>query len=340
MVQIFLTGATGYVGGQTLHAISKAFKPSQVTVACLIRDAQKAKKVQEAYPDHVRVVIGDLDNVDTIEAEAQKSDVVLQLANTKHLAAARAIVKGLTEKPRKTQPYYVQMSGASLFVIPEIKEGKYGEPSSEVWDDLQGTAKILDTIRANPSREVDNFIISQNPSAVRTALVAGPLIYGKGEGPGNQRSIQAPEIAKKTIQDGEGFRLGKGLNKWSNIHVQDLGQLFLKLTEAALNGSTQGWNDEGIYLPANGELAFGTLCEDIAKEAHAQGLIKSPSVTKTITPDEANKAMPAGAIFWGTNAVYKSSRGQKLLGWAPSAPSLQDDVPQIVKIEAKTLGKA
>lgn len=158
------------------------------------------------------------------------------------------------------------MSGASMFVIPEVKEGRYGEPPSKVWDDLQGTDDILATIRANPSREVDNYVLSLSASKIRTALIAGPLIYGQGEGPGNQRSIQAPNIAKKTLQDGEGFRLGKGLNRWSNVHIKDLGELFVKLVKSALAGNSQGWNEEGVYLPANGDMVCS---EEIYVEAKA-----------------------------------------------------------------------
>lgn len=43
-----------------------------------MRSAEKGKVVQDAYPDHVKVVLGDLDDVETIENQSQKSDVVLR----------------------------------------------------------------------------------------------------------------------------------------------------------------------------------------------------------------------------------------------------------------------
>lgn len=155
------------------------------------------------------------------------------------------------------------MSGASMFVIPEIEGDRYGEPPSTIWDDLNGISSILSTIQAHPSRRMDNYILSLDSTAVRTGLIVGPLIYGHGEGPGNQRSIQGPNIARKTIQDGEGFRFRRGLNTWSNVHIKDLGDLFALLTTTALDAtstSTSGtsssaiWNDTAIYLPANGDM--------------------------------------------------------------------------------------
>ncbi|KAK5192620.1 hypothetical protein LTR99_009626 [Exophiala xenobiotica] len=76
--QLFLTGATGYVGGQALHAIASTIPSSQVTITCLVRTVEKGKLVQKAYPEHVRIVVGDLDDVEIIEKECQKSQAVLR----------------------------------------------------------------------------------------------------------------------------------------------------------------------------------------------------------------------------------------------------------------------
>src|SRR5262249_41024303 len=125
-------------------------------------------------------------------------------------------------------------------------------------DDLHDAVKIHSVITTNPQRVVDNLVVSQKGSIVRTALVVGPLIYGVGRGPVNQRSIQAPEIARVTLQRKKGFRLGKGLNVWSNVHVHDLSDLFAKLLDAALTANPDVWNDNGVYFPENGKLVSYT----------------------------------------------------------------------------------
>jgi nucleoside-diphosphate-sugar epimerase len=89
---------------------------------------------------------------------------------------------------------------------------------------------------------------------VKTALVVGPLIYGVGRGPVNQRSVQAPEIAKATLTLGHGFKLNEGKNIWSNIHVHDLANLVSLLVEAAQDGKEGIWNSDGIFNVENGEL--------------------------------------------------------------------------------------
>jgi uncharacterized protein YbjT (DUF2867 family) len=68
------TGATGYIGGEVLHALQHTHPDYEITA--LIRDNEKAGKVLAAFPK-VRVVLADLDNVEIIEEESRKADIVI-----------------------------------------------------------------------------------------------------------------------------------------------------------------------------------------------------------------------------------------------------------------------
>ncbi len=72
------TGATGYVGGQALHSIASSLPASQTVISCLVRDKKKAQEVRNSFPDHVEIVIGDLDDVGLIEKESRRADVVFR----------------------------------------------------------------------------------------------------------------------------------------------------------------------------------------------------------------------------------------------------------------------
>ncbi|KAJ9630024.1 hypothetical protein H2204_008828 [Knufia peltigerae] len=216
-------------------------------------------------------------------------------------------------------------------------EGRYGESPVEVYDDVEDSQKVLSLIRNSPSRLVDNLIMAQDPSVARTALIVAPLIYGQGAGPVNQRSIQVPEIARATLKYGQGFRLLRGLNQWSHIHIRDLGDLFLRLAQAAVKSQPGLWNGEGIYLPGSGAMEFGELNRCVASAAQEQGLLKSSEIELTIDVDEANKVTSHGGVLWGTNAVFRSGRAQHTLGWEPQAPGLVDSIAEAVASEAKRL---
>jgi hypothetical protein len=129
---------------------------------------------------------------------------------------------------------WIQITGTTLFAGDEIKAGRYGEHSNDIWDDLRDAEKIRAIIRAHPTREVGNVVLSAASESVHTALIVGPLIYGPGNGPVNKRSIQAPQIAKTILQDRRGFHFNAGLNRRSTIHVGDLGLLLSTMVNSAV----------------------------------------------------------------------------------------------------------
>lgn len=69
------TGATGYIGGEVLHRLTKA--APKIDITALVRDAHKGSQLLRAYPN-VHVVHGDLDDSILIEKTAEKADVVVR----------------------------------------------------------------------------------------------------------------------------------------------------------------------------------------------------------------------------------------------------------------------
>lgn len=69
------TGATGYIAGDALSVLYATYPDWEYT--CLIRSKEKAAIVKQAYPA-VRIVLGDLDASDVLEAEAAQADIVLR----------------------------------------------------------------------------------------------------------------------------------------------------------------------------------------------------------------------------------------------------------------------
>lgn len=263
------TGGTGYIGGDVLYRLFTHGAPPY-SISCLVRDHEKAKQLSKIYPD-VRIVEGDLDDVQLVEKEAREADIVVHLAATSHVRSSEAIVKGLTQPERSHQGHWIQISGATLLAADEIKDGKFGFASEKTYDDLKDIEDVHSVITKNPQRVVDNLVVAQDK--INTALVVGPHIYGLGRGPSHTRSVrllqppsycimysyvqvQAPEIARVTLKLNEGFRLGDGKNSWSNVHVNDLSDLITALVDAAAAGKSDDglWGKDGIYFPEHGNM--------------------------------------------------------------------------------------
>ncbi|CAI7575729.1 unnamed protein product [Penicillium pancosmium] len=325
------TGVSGYIGGDVLYGLSKSNLAS--SIVALVRNEARAGRVIEKYPS-VTPLIGDLDSTAAIQNEASEADVILHLASSNHFPSAKAIAEGLS-KTRRKNPVWIQISGASLLSGPEISNNAYGEARPKVYNDLEGVGEVRDIIASNPKRAVDNLVmgLSADQPVVRTAIVYGPMIYGLGRGPVNQRSIQIPDLAKAILQHGHGVHVGKGNSIWSNVHVSDISRLILMLVAEASNLSGGSlWNEQGIYFPETGKLSFKEIGSKVASFAYSKGFIESAHV-EAIDSDTADRLTAHGAVLWGTNAQTSGRRARQLVGWNPEGPTLHEEILRVTLAE-------
>lgn len=82
------TGATGYIGGDILHALYH--KHPEWEYAALVRSEEKAQPVKAAFPN-VHIIIGDIEDAKLLEAKAAKADIVIRTYSPfpSHQAASR-----------------------------------------------------------------------------------------------------------------------------------------------------------------------------------------------------------------------------------------------------------
>ncbi|THV74565.1 hypothetical protein D6D28_02461 [Aureobasidium pullulans] len=296
----FSTGATGYIGGDILHEIVANFPRS--SIIALVRDKAKAAPIEEKY-SQVTLLQGDLDSASLIEDQAARADVVITL--------------------------WLQISGASLLSVPDIKHKSFGEASEKVYDDLVNTDEIRQLIDTTSSRTVDQAILNfarSHATKVKTALIFPPIIYGLGCGQGNKRSIQIPTLCNAAIKQHESIFVGRGEARWGNVHVADLSGLIGKLTEAGLDSDSPEhlWNENGIYFPATGEITWKSIAGHIAQAAGKRNI---EARVESITAEQADQFSPHGSVLFGTNARSKPSRGHEFLKYKATQHTLEDEIP-------------
>ncbi|KAI9807800.1 MAG: hypothetical protein M1825_005105 [Sarcosagium campestre] len=336
--KIFITGATGYIGGTALATIAKEHPEYQITA--LVRNSDKGAQVASRFPK-IQLVYGDLDSVEVIEAAARNADIVLDTANADHVASADAIAAGLAAHPPSSPSFWIHTSGTGILCLADMERGSFGEAATKVYDDWEGIGEVTSLPDGAPHRNVDKIVLAAGATgAIRTAIVCPPTIYGEGNGPGNTRSIQLPDLAKGALQRKKGFFVGRGKSLWNHVHVADLAVVYLRLVEEAAReggGDKASWGPEGYYFVENGEYAAVDLAKAVARAAHKQGLLESDEV-ESISADEAGKIRSYGQLLWGANSRSKAIRARKLLGWEPTEKSLFDTVDEVVTQEAKALG--
>jgi nucleoside-diphosphate-sugar epimerase len=234
----------------------------------------------------------------------------------------------------------IHVSGTGNLTYDDLSSGTFGISRDRVFDDWDGLSEVTSLPDGALWRNVEKAVLAahERSANIHTAILCAPTIYGTGRGPVNQRSLQVNNMAQAVLTRGKGFFVGDGLNRWNEIHMQDLSKAFLALVDAALDGSKASWNKEGLYFTEAGEYTWGDLARLIAKVAFEKKLIDSAEVD-SLTPDEADQLHPWGRILWGTNSRGRAIRANKVLGWTPSQRSLADTLPEIVEAEALALGK-
>jgi nucleoside-diphosphate-sugar epimerase len=190
-------------------------------------------------------------------------------------------------------------------------------------------------------RDVDKIVLGASSDVVKTAVICPPTIYGEGRGPGNKTSRQVYHLASVTLKNGQAPQIGRGLAEWDNVHVHDLSNLFVLLTEAAIANNpdldSKLWGKEGYFLAEGGHHVWGEVSKWVAEDAFKKGYIKTKEL-KPMGTEEAEKVAGFQALSWGLNSRGDAKRARKYLGWKTVGRSLKDEISSIVDGEAEELG--
>ena len=74
--RIFITGVTGYIGGQTLSTLVS--KHPSFSIVGLVRRDEQRQQILAKHPS-IEIVIGDLDSKDILIEQSKQADVVLSM---------------------------------------------------------------------------------------------------------------------------------------------------------------------------------------------------------------------------------------------------------------------
>lgn len=304
MDTIFITGASGYIGGTIAERLIKA----GTRVRGLVRGQANADCLSNRG---IEPVIGDLNDEDLLIREASKADGVINAASADHAASVQALIKGLagTSKP------LLHTSGSSI--IGDDVRG--GQRSESIFDEY--TPLVVQELK-QPRRNIDLMVLGASAKNVRSVVICPSLIYGQGKGL-NQKSVQIPFLAANAQKQGVVQIVGPGLNVWSNVHIDDVVNLYLLALVKAPAGA--------FYFAENGEASFLQIGNALAKRL---GLAK----VESLEPEAAAQRWGAARAYYsfGSNSRVRSVRARQELGWMPSHISAVDWILNEMPIETLT----
>lgn len=282
---IFLTGAAGYIGG----SVARRLLRDGHTVRGLIRDESRAADLAELG---IEPVIGSLEDEALLKREAQAASAVIHTASSDHLPAVQALLSGLTDSNKP----FLHTSGSS--VIGDDAEGN--QVSDAIYDE---DTPFLVAPMKQPRRDIELHVLGATQFGVRSMVVSPGNIYGTGTGL-NPRSVQIPYLVDQAKESGIVRIVGAGINRWSNVHIEDVAELYVLALKNAPGGS--------YFFVENGEDSFIDIAHAISRRLELDRI-------ESWTVEQATQRwgqMHARYTF-GTNSRVRAKRAREVLGWTP-----------------------
>lgn len=292
-MHIFMTGASGYIGG----SVAAKLLDNGHSVAGLARSEEKASQLKERG---IEPVVGALADLVEIAAAAKTADAVINTANADDFLVADTILKALAGSGKA----FIHTSGTS--VVSDRAAGEYSGAifhEDSPFDPLP--ERLLRVV-------VDRAVLMGAQQNIRSVVIRPSLIYGRGHGL-NPNSVQLPRLIELAKKHKVARHVGRGLNVWSHVHIDDLVDLYLLALGEAVPGS--------LFYAENGEARWKDMASAVGR---LLGL--GPETTEWSIEDAVREWGPNAITSYGSNSRVRALKARKMLGWAPKGPPLFDDI--------------
>lgn len=289
-MKVFVIGATGYVGSH----VSAALSASGHEVTGLVRDAAKAMLVEKAG---ATPFVGSLENLGPVLEQAEAADATVFAAQLMQDEEA-SVIRTFLQRYRKTGKTFIMTSGTGVLGQPTL--GEWSEDTFAEDDDFVPSKYLV--VR----RSTELAVQAAAHDGVRAMVIRPPAIWGNGV----HRFVD--HILKSIDVTGSACYIGRGLNLYTHVHIDDLAQLY----RLALERGTAG----ALYHAAAGELNNRSIAEYVAQRKG----VGTRSVTVSEAIDIWGKF--ATLIVLGVCSRSRSPRSRRELGWAPRQTDLAQEI--------------
>ncbi|HYC59617.1 MAG TPA: NAD-dependent epimerase/dehydratase family protein [Thermoanaerobaculia bacterium] len=211
-MNIFLTGATGYIGS----AVASALRKNNHEVTALVRPDADSGKLRELG---VAILGGDLESLPSLREQLGGFDAFVHTAQSRQNTVAA---------DRNAIDTFIGLGGHVLF-------------TSGVW--VVGNTTSAD--ETTPAQPLD--IVAWRPPHEQIVLDAGGAVLRPGVVYGGRQSICADWFAAAE-QKRATTLVGDGRNRWAMVHISELADLYVRIVEQRASGMLHGIDDSDATL--------------------------------------------------------------------------------------------
>lgn len=285
-MRAMIFGATGYVGSH----VARHLRDAGYTVSGLARSDSAAETLKAAG---IAPKMGDLDDIPSSVALLGEAEIILFCPQLQ-LQPEHDVVRALLDSLTGTGKTFIFTSGTG--VLAQRTDGAWSEDSFAE-DDPFVPSKYVG-FRCQTER----LVRGAAERGIRSMVIRPPLIWGNGS---NNVIRAIYDSARKT---GAVCYMGAGLNLYSNVHVDDLAEIYRLSIEKGIAGA--------LYHAVSGEENYRSMAECAARVMGVK--------TRSVGFGEA-KALWGdflALIAFAMCSRSRSPRARRDLGWQPRADRL------------------
>lgn len=285
-MQVFLTGATGYIG----TAVADRLRTAGHQLTGLARSDTAAARLTAAG---IRPVRGDFSDPRSVGSAAGSADGVISLATTYNPAVDGPAIDSILDALAGSDKPFVYTSGI----------WSHGDTGDVVVDE---TTPPKPAALVQWRQAVEDRVLKGAKRGIRTVVMRPAIVYGRAGG------IPAGFV-DSARKEGASRYVGTGENRWPFVHVDDLADLYLLALERAPAGSLL----LGVSGPSH---PVRDVAAAASRGAGAGGR------TTAWPLEEARKTLGAYADALVLDQQASGRRAQETLGWRPRRPDVLEDI--------------
>jgi nucleoside-diphosphate-sugar epimerase len=287
-MQVFVTGATGYIG----FAVAAALRRAGYRVFGLARSQAKASRLER---HEIQPVIGDLVDPNSYAAPAAECSVLIHTAfdyAANGVAKDQTALETLLEAGRRGAKPKTVIYTSGVWV--------YGDTGERLVDE---------TTPLHPAK-----LVAWRPAHEQLVLAAPGvrgLVIRPGDVYGGSGGLTAQWFAGASVGQ-QPTVVGDGRTRWPMVQVDDLAELYVRAAELAPAGEIFNASDR----------SRSTVLELATAAARAAGFTGE---VRPIPVPEARKTMGDFADALALNQHVDARKAVRLLGWQPRHGGFRDE---------------
>jgi nucleoside-diphosphate-sugar epimerase len=304
-MQIFLSGATGYIGRFVARALHRAGH----RVIGLARAPQRTEPLRELP---ISWIFGDLKAPDGYAAPAADCDGLIHLGaegGPSQAQVDRLALAALLEAALGAGAPRVVLYTSGIWVL-----GASGEQAA---DEQASVARPAPRVSWRPEHERIALHAARGP--VSTAIVRPGVVYGGKGGLTESWFAAAAAGEPPTV-------IGDGLNCWPTVHGEDLADFYLRLLEQGQAAALRGRPPADRIFHAIGHRGehVGDMARAVAKAAGIELPIRFQPL------ESARERIGSLADALALDQLVIGPRSEAALGWRPRYRSLAGNAAELL----------